>query len=106
MLSDAPSIALVLSLRPSEWGGWGYRIMPGRSAIVLRSGPGLVVTTTSGTQFAISLADPQTPRLYSAHSAESPSANLNFDATPRPPLGATPSYEAAAEIRSPTTARQ
>lgn len=48
-------------LRPGEWGGWGYRIMPGRSAIVLRSGPGLVVTTTADTQFAVSLADPETP---------------------------------------------
>lgn len=48
-------------LNPGEWGGWGYRIMPGRSALVLRSGPGLVVTTKDGTQFAISLADAENP---------------------------------------------
>jgi hypothetical protein len=48
-------------LTPGEWGGWGYRIMPGRSALVLRSGPGLVVTSVDGTQFAISLADAESP---------------------------------------------
>lgn len=48
-------------LNPGEWGGWGYRIMPGRSALVLRSGPGLIVTSVDGTQFAISLADADNP---------------------------------------------
>ena len=49
------------ALRPSEWGGWGYRMSPGRSALILRAGPGLVVTTTHGSEFAISLSDPETP---------------------------------------------
>lgn len=31
---------------PLQWGGWGYRIRPGSSAIILRTGPGLVVTLT------------------------------------------------------------
>ncbi|WP_129590472.1 hypothetical protein [Cryobacterium aureum] len=48
-------------LRPTEWGGWGYRIMPGRSAVILRKGPGLIVTTTNQKQFAITLDDPETP---------------------------------------------
>ena len=52
-------LAEVAELHPMEWGGWGYRIFPGRSAIILRSGPGLVVTTTNDKQFAISLPDPQ-----------------------------------------------
>ena len=39
----------------------GYRIMPGRSALILRKGPGLIVTTTNQKQFAISLDDPETP---------------------------------------------
>ena len=47
-------------LGPTEWGGWGYRIMPGRSALILRNGPGLIVTTTNAQQFAISLDDPET----------------------------------------------
>ena len=48
-------------LRASEWGGWGYRFAPGRSAIILRSGPGLVVTTATGRQFAVTIADPEIP---------------------------------------------
>lgn len=48
-------------LRPGEWGGWGYRVSPGRSAIILRAGPGMVVTTVDNKQFAITLDDPDTP---------------------------------------------
>ncbi|ONH31563.1 hypothetical protein BL254_22905 [Protofrankia sp. BMG5.30] len=50
-----------MEIRPSEWGCWGYRIMPGRSALVLRAGPGMVVTNIDGKQFAITLDDPETP---------------------------------------------
>ena len=35
--------------------------MPGRSAIVLRRGPALVVGTTADKYFAVTLADPATP---------------------------------------------
>jgi hypothetical protein len=48
-------------LRPSEWGGWGYRVMPGRSALILRRGPGLIVTTTNQKQFALTLDNPAVP---------------------------------------------
>jgi hypothetical protein len=48
-------------LWPSEWGGWGYRISPGRSAVILRAGPGMVVTTVDDKQFAITLDEPDTP---------------------------------------------
>lgn len=48
-------------LNPAQWGGWGYRIMPGRSALTLRTGPGLVVTTTADKQSALSLDEPQVP---------------------------------------------
>lgn len=48
-------------LKPAEWGGWGYRIMSGRSALILRKGSGLIVTTTNQKQFAITLADAETP---------------------------------------------
>ncbi len=53
--------AEVADLRPSEWGGWGYRIAPGRSALVLRGGPALVVTSTDGRRFAATVKDPATP---------------------------------------------
>jgi hypothetical protein len=46
---------------PMRWGGWGYRVAPGRSALVLRSGPGLVVERRSGALFAVTLDDPDTP---------------------------------------------
>lgn len=49
------------ALKAEEWGGWGYRVMPGRSAIILRTGPGIVVGTTNGKQFALSLQSPETP---------------------------------------------
>ncbi|HQX36543.1 MAG TPA: hypothetical protein PLA13_09335, partial [Microbacteriaceae bacterium] len=46
---------------PMGWGGWGYRVTPGRSAIVLRTGPGLVITQRDQKQFAISLDAPEAP---------------------------------------------
>ena len=58
---DTIDVIEAAELRPAEWGGWGYRIMPGRSALILRKGPGLIVTTTNQKQFAISLDDPETP---------------------------------------------
>ncbi len=51
----------VTDLHPAEWGGWGYRVMSGRTAVILRSGPGMVVTTRDGKQFALSLRNPETP---------------------------------------------
>ncbi len=52
---------------PLQWGGWGYRFRPGRSALVLRTGPGLVVEQHDGRQFAVTLRDPDTPaRLFAA----------------------------------------
>lgn len=48
-------------LEPAQWGGWGYRFMPGRSAIILRRGPGMVITLRNGKQFAISLDRPEEP---------------------------------------------
>ncbi|MBC7724041.1 MAG: hypothetical protein H7146_04730 [Burkholderiaceae bacterium] len=45
-------------LRARDWGGWGYRIVPGRStAIILHAGPGLVVEKTNDRFFAITLDD-------------------------------------------------
>lgn len=58
---EAIAVVEAAELRPAEWGGWGYRIMPGRSAVILRKGPGLIVTTKDEKQFAISLDDPETP---------------------------------------------
>jgi hypothetical protein len=35
--------------------------MPGRSALVLRSGPAVVLTLSDGRRFAVTVDDPQTP---------------------------------------------
>lgn len=46
-------------IRPADWGGWGYRIVPGRSALVLRAGPALVVEQRDGRRFAATVDDPE-----------------------------------------------
>ncbi len=46
-------------IEPIEWGGWGYRDAPGRSAAVLRGGPGIVVDLIDGRRFAVTIDDPE-----------------------------------------------
>ncbi|ACQ78373.1 conserved hypothetical protein [Beutenbergia cavernae DSM 12333] len=58
---DDVAAARAEQLEPGEWGGWGYRWMPGRTAFVLRRGPALVVDRRDGRQFAVTLDDPATP---------------------------------------------
>lgn len=48
-----------LVVEPLDWGGWGYRGLPGRLAIVLQRGPGIVVTTRAGARFAVTVDDAQ-----------------------------------------------
>lgn len=59
-LADVASARAEL-IRPTEWGGWGYRIMPGRSAVVLTGGPGIVVQRQNGTMFAVTVPDAELP---------------------------------------------
>jgi hypothetical protein len=49
------------AVRPVEWGGWGYRILPGRSAVVLTGGAGIVVERRNGTVFAVTVPDAELP---------------------------------------------
>lgn len=51
--------ARVADLRAAEWGGWGYRIMPGRTAIVVSGRRGVLVERTNGTHFAVTVPDPE-----------------------------------------------
>lgn len=44
----------------ADYGGWGYRVWPGRSGIILRSGEALVVRRTSGRVFAVTVEDSAT----------------------------------------------
>lgn len=53
--------AEVAQINPMEWGGWGYRVTPGRSALVLRGGPGLVLLLRDGRRFAVTMDEPQVP---------------------------------------------
>ncbi|GGR75933.1 hypothetical protein GCM10010269_13840 [Streptomyces humidus] len=43
-----------------DFGGWGYRIRPGASGVILRSGPTLVVRRAGGREFAVTVDDPAT----------------------------------------------
>lgn len=58
---DQVASARAETIRPLEWGGWGYRILPGRSAVVLTGGPGIVVERQNGTLFAVTVPDPDLP---------------------------------------------
>jgi len=57
----AVASASAQSIDAADWGGWGYRVMPGRSAVVLRSGPAIVLELTDGRRFAVTVDDPQAP---------------------------------------------
>lgn len=48
-------------LKPLEWGGWGYRASASGTALILRKGPGLILTTTNGKRFALTLDNPEVP---------------------------------------------
>ncbi|MGI5216570.1 hypothetical protein [Nocardia sp. CA-290969] len=47
-------------ISPAQYGGYGFRLTPGATAVVLRGGPGIVVTRRSGRQFAVSVDDAET----------------------------------------------
>ncbi len=56
--------ARAIEVRPSEWGGWGYRgnlTLMNRAAVVLRAGPGLRLDLKDGKIFAITIDTPETP---------------------------------------------
>jgi hypothetical protein len=46
-------------IRPMAWGGWGYRIGPRGSALVVRKGPGLVLKRRGRLPLAITIDDPE-----------------------------------------------
>lgn len=50
----------VIDLNPGEWGGWGYRMVPGRAAVVLRRGEAIEVRFPSGRRFAVTVDDAAT----------------------------------------------
>ncbi|MET9772045.1 DUF1648 domain-containing protein [Streptomyces sp. NPDC006415] len=44
----------------AEYGGWGYRIRPERSGVITRSGEAIVISLTSGREFAVTVGDSAT----------------------------------------------
>lgn len=49
-----------IDLEPGQWGGWGYRVVPGGSAVVLRRGDAIEVTMTDDRRFAVTVDDAAT----------------------------------------------
>lgn len=45
---------------PSRWGGWGYRMVPDGSAVVIRAGEGIVLRLKNGRRFAVTVDDAAT----------------------------------------------
>ena len=62
--------ARAVDIRPTEWGGWGYRgslAIMRRAAVVLRAGPGIRLDLRDGKVFAVTIDDPDQPvRLLNA----------------------------------------
>ncbi|MFF4097102.1 DUF1648 domain-containing protein [Streptomyces sp. NPDC001834] len=44
----------------AEYGGWGYRVRPARSGLVIRSGEGVVAALAGGREFAVTVDDSAT----------------------------------------------
>lgn len=42
---------------PARWGGWGYRMIPDGSAVVIRAGEGIVLELRNGRRFAVTVDD-------------------------------------------------
>lgn len=43
-----------------DFGGWGYKVWPGSTGVLLRSGPAIVVTRRSGRRFTVTVDDATT----------------------------------------------
>lgn len=47
-------------IEPAKWGGWGYRLIPDASAVVVRAGDGIIVNLDNGRRFAVTVDDAAT----------------------------------------------
>lgn len=57
---DKVMSARPIDLEPAEWGGWGYRMIPGGTSVVLRRGDAIEVTLTNDRKFAVTVDDAAT----------------------------------------------
>lgn len=53
-----------------DFGGWGLRWMPGRTGIVLRDGPGMLITRIDGSVLGITIDDAETAAAALSEAAE------------------------------------
>ncbi|MEK8144810.1 hypothetical protein NKH18_34340 [Streptomyces sp. M10(2022)] len=44
----------------AEYGGWGYRVRPERSGVIVRSGEAIVARLSNGRDFAVTVDDSAT----------------------------------------------
>jgi hypothetical protein len=59
-LDEVSGAHLAPSVSPRQWGGWGYRWRPDKGdAVVVRSGPALVVDLGCGRRFTVTVDDAQ-----------------------------------------------
>jgi hypothetical protein len=58
-VDDVVSVA-VAHISPAQFGGWGYRVVPGGRGVIIRSGPALVVTRRAGQRVTVTVDDPET----------------------------------------------
>ena len=61
---DRISEASVIDVKPSQWGGWGYRgslKLMKRAAVVHRAGPGIRLDLNDGKVFVVTVDNPETP---------------------------------------------
>jgi hypothetical protein len=57
-MDQVSGVHLAPSVSPRHWGGWGYRWHPEKGdAVVVRSGPALVVDLWSGRMFTVTVDD-------------------------------------------------
>ncbi len=57
---DQVATARAQHVRALEWGGWGYRVSPRGTGVILRSGEALVVRRDDGRDFAVTTRDART----------------------------------------------
>jgi hypothetical protein len=54
---DRISAARVVSIDPVAYGGWGWRVRPGLSAVIVRGGNGLELDLNTGARSVVSVDD-------------------------------------------------
>lgn len=57
---DAIADARAIEVEPLQWGGWGWRMRPGATALVVRRGEGVLLELHDGRRFVVTVDDAAT----------------------------------------------